>query len=100
MHCPFCNADETKVIDSRLVAEGNQVRRRRECLHDLFRIHRHLSAIANFTGWASPSDMNGLSISEGSISRIVADQQSRYAAITNLRTHKTAKALPQVWIKR
>ncbi len=32
MHCPFCNASETKVIDSRLVAEGSQVRRRRECL--------------------------------------------------------------------
>ncbi len=32
MHCPFCGADDTKVIDSRLVAEGNQVRRRRECL--------------------------------------------------------------------
>ncbi|GAA4651720.1 transcriptional regulator NrdR [Kistimonas scapharcae] len=32
MHCPFCNADDTKVIDSRLVAEGTQVRRRRECL--------------------------------------------------------------------
>ena len=32
MHCPFCTADETKVIDSRLVAEGDQVRRRRECL--------------------------------------------------------------------
>ena len=32
MHCPFCAADDTKVIDSRLVAEGNQVRRRRECL--------------------------------------------------------------------
>ncbi|MEM8561256.1 MAG: transcriptional regulator NrdR [Pseudomonadota bacterium] len=32
MHCPFCGAEETKVIDSRLVAEGNQVRRRRECL--------------------------------------------------------------------
>lgn len=31
MHCPFCNHSETKVIDSRLVAEGNQVRRRREC---------------------------------------------------------------------
>lgn len=31
MHCPFCNTDDTKVIDSRLVAEGNQVRRRREC---------------------------------------------------------------------
>jgi transcriptional repressor NrdR len=32
MHCPFCNAIDTKVIDSRLVAEGNQVRRRRECI--------------------------------------------------------------------
>ena len=32
MHCPFCGADDTKVIDSRLVAEGGQVRRRRECL--------------------------------------------------------------------
>lgn len=31
MHCPFCSADDTKVIDSRLVAEGDQVRRRREC---------------------------------------------------------------------
>lgn len=33
MHCPFCNVDETKVIDSRLVSEGSQVRRRRECTH-------------------------------------------------------------------
>ena len=32
MRCPFCNFDDTKVIDSRLVAEGGQVRRRRECL--------------------------------------------------------------------
>jgi transcriptional repressor NrdR len=32
MHCPFCSANDTKVIDSRLVAEGDQVRRRRECL--------------------------------------------------------------------
>ncbi|MEH6549084.1 MAG: transcriptional regulator NrdR [Pseudomonadales bacterium] len=32
MFCPFCSAEDTKVIDSRLVAEGNQVRRRRECL--------------------------------------------------------------------
>jgi transcriptional repressor NrdR len=33
MHCPFCAAEDTKVIDSRLVAEGDQVRRRRECLN-------------------------------------------------------------------
>jgi transcriptional repressor NrdR len=32
MHCPFCGALDTKVIDSRLVAEGDQVRRRRECI--------------------------------------------------------------------
>ena len=32
MHCPFCSDQDTKVIDSRLVAEGDQVRRRRECL--------------------------------------------------------------------
>ena len=32
MHCPFCSAVDTKVIDSRLVAEGNSVRRRRECV--------------------------------------------------------------------
>lgn len=32
MHCPFCSADDTKVIDSRLASEGAQVRRRRECI--------------------------------------------------------------------
>ena len=31
MHCPFCNALDTKVIDSRLTDDGSQVRRRREC---------------------------------------------------------------------
>ncbi len=31
MHCPFCAHVDTKVIDSRLVSDGGQVRRRREC---------------------------------------------------------------------
>jgi transcriptional repressor NrdR len=31
MRCPFCDAADTRVIDSRLSAEGHQVRRRREC---------------------------------------------------------------------
>ena len=31
MHCPFCSAPDTRVIDSRLTAEGDKVRRRREC---------------------------------------------------------------------
>ena len=31
-YCPFCNHEETKVIDSRLAGEGRQIRRRRQCL--------------------------------------------------------------------
>jgi transcriptional repressor NrdR len=31
MRCPFCGAQDTKVVDSRLSGEGDQVRRRREC---------------------------------------------------------------------
>src|SRR5687767_10778063 len=31
MHCPFCKAEETRVVDSRLAEDGAQVRRRREC---------------------------------------------------------------------
>ncbi len=33
MRCPFCGTGDTRVCDSRLVPEGNQVRRRRECTH-------------------------------------------------------------------
>jgi transcriptional repressor NrdR len=32
MFCPFCRAQETKVIDSRLVSGGEQIRRRRQCI--------------------------------------------------------------------
>ena len=32
MRCPFCGGVENKVVDSRLVKEGDAVRRRRECL--------------------------------------------------------------------
>jgi len=32
VHCIFCGEQDTKVVDSRLVADGSQVRRRRECL--------------------------------------------------------------------
>ena len=31
MHCPFCQSDDTKVTDSRLGADGTEVRRRRVC---------------------------------------------------------------------
>ena len=32
MRCPFCGAQDTKVVDSRLSGEGDQVRRRRKCV--------------------------------------------------------------------
>ena len=32
MRCPYCNAPESKVIDSRPPDESNSIRRRRECL--------------------------------------------------------------------
>jgi len=31
MHCPFCKAEDTRVVDSRMAEDGAQVRRRREC---------------------------------------------------------------------
>lgn len=31
MNCPFCQAQDTKVLDSRLLSEGKEVRRRRKC---------------------------------------------------------------------
>ena len=31
MHCPFCKANDTRVVDSRVAEDGMMVRRRREC---------------------------------------------------------------------
>ncbi|MEN9543885.1 MAG: hypothetical protein RLZZ598_718 [Pseudomonadota bacterium] len=33
MHCPFCNHDDTQVVETRESDEGDVVRRRRRCLH-------------------------------------------------------------------
>lgn len=44
MRCPFCQAQETRVIDSRLAGEGDQVRRRRECLQCAERFTTYESA--------------------------------------------------------
>jgi len=32
MKCPLCTHDDTRVVDSRLGKEGNNIRRRRECI--------------------------------------------------------------------
>ena len=33
MHCPFCQHQDTRVIDSRVSEDGSTIRRRRECEH-------------------------------------------------------------------
>lgn len=32
MKCPFCNSEDTKVVDSRAFMDGNSIKRRRECI--------------------------------------------------------------------
>ncbi len=47
MRCPFCGDTETKVVDSRFSNEGDQVRRRRECLRCIERFTTYETAELN-----------------------------------------------------
>ncbi len=47
MHCPFCGHDDTRVVDSRLANEGDQVRRRRECMSCKERFSTYEYAVFN-----------------------------------------------------
>lgn len=47
MRCPFCSDLDTRVIDSRLVGEGEQIRRRRECTQCKERFTTYESAELN-----------------------------------------------------
>ena len=49
MRCPFCGAQDTKVIDSRLFGDGDQVRRRRECAVCKERVTTYETAELNLT---------------------------------------------------
>ena len=33
MHCPICHQPDTRVVDSRLIADGSKIRRRHECIN-------------------------------------------------------------------
>jgi transcriptional repressor NrdR len=48
MRCPFCMTMDTRVIDSRLVGEGDQIRRRRECTGCSERFTTYESAELNY----------------------------------------------------
>ena len=44
MHCPFCQQSDTKVIDSRLMNEGQVIKRRRSCANCNERFSTHEKA--------------------------------------------------------
>ena len=48
MRCPFCSSLDTKVVDSRLVGEGDQIRRRRECIECEERFTSYETAELNY----------------------------------------------------
>ncbi len=48
MRCPFCSCMDTRVIDSRLVGEGDQIRRRRECTDCTERFTSYETAELNY----------------------------------------------------
>ena len=66
MYCPFCHATDTRVVDSRLVAEGEQVRRRSECFlcHERFTTFEIAELIMPLVikrdGRRKPFDINNL----------------------------------------
>ncbi|WP_018651946.1 transcriptional regulator NrdR [Actinobacillus capsulatus] len=69
MRCPFCAAEDTKVVDSRLAADGYQIRRRRECISCKERFTTFESAelvvpyIVKNNGNRVPFDVNKLRVS-------------------------------------
>ena len=98
MHCPFCAAPDSKVIDSRLVVENNQVRRRRECVSCKERFTTYeiaelvLPRVVKNDGRRSPFDENKLRVGmlkalekrpvaveavEAAVSRIIHKLRSR-----------------------
>ncbi len=66
MHCPFCQATDTRVVDSRLRGEGFEIRRRRECIECGARFNTaeepelHLPAIVKSDGSREAFDPNKL----------------------------------------
>ncbi|MDO4223022.1 MAG: transcriptional regulator NrdR [Acinetobacter sp.] len=93
MHCPYCHAADSKVVDTRLVAEGSQIRRRRECLSCKERFTTFescevlLPRVLKANGSSEPFDMQKLRrslmhalqkrpISQEQIEAVVSDIQS------------------------
>jgi len=82
MRCPFCRTDNDRVIDSRSIDDGANIRRRRECLAcrrrftTYERVERQLLSVVKKGGVREPFDRekirSGLAIACGK--RPVTDQ--------------------------
>ncbi len=90
MHCPFCGANDTKVVDSRVSDEGAAIRRRRRCpecnarFTTFERLEEVPLTVAKSTGERQPFDRakvasgiaqasKGRPITEEQIDQIVSD---------------------------
>ncbi len=97
MHCPFCQHDDTRVIDSRVSDDGTTIRRRRECAHCLERFNTFetaeikLPVIVKSDGRREPFDENKLrsslhkALQKRPVSEVQIDDAIR-AVIHGLRT--------------
>ncbi|MEK7526251.1 MAG: transcriptional regulator NrdR [Patescibacteria group bacterium] len=55
MKCPFCASDESQVLESRVVEDGQQIRRRRECVKCSKRFTTY-EAVRNNALWVIKKD--------------------------------------------
>jgi transcriptional repressor NrdR len=97
MHCPFCQHDDTRVIDSRVSDDGATIRRRRECARCSERFNTFetaeikLPAIVKSDGRREPFDENKLraslhkALQKRPVSEVQIDDAVR-AVIHGLRT--------------
>jgi transcriptional repressor NrdR len=71
MRCPFCHADDDKVVDSRSRDSGRTIRRRRECL----------SCNRRFTTYERTEDAVKLSVIKRSGDRVPYEKRKIFEAI-------------------
>lgn len=98
MRCPFCSAHDTRVIDSRLAYDGDQVRRRRECGECKERFTTYeaveltLPRVIKRDGIREPFDENKLrSGMLRALEKRPVDSDRIEAAITQIKRELTAK---------
>ncbi|MCE9571616.1 MAG: transcriptional regulator NrdR [Deltaproteobacteria bacterium] len=87
MRCPFCTAEEDKVIDSRSSRDGREIRRRRECLAcqrrftTYERIEESMPLVIKQDGRREPFDRNKI---ERGIQHAVAKRPVAHDAVLRL----------------